>query len=378
MSYPDPYAFPGGEEPPPSFAPYEAEFTKSGESIVSHDPHLNRDGEALYRFLLSHAATPPVFRVHLNGTHVEYRTKRVSATGPNGNGTRTDTERETVVDFDFYINLDQHLKSGPVHWSVADSEPAYRGLMVREVEAMQDRRAASRTETKRFRAWRDERTARGLPPWVSSLEASAGQHDERNVMRSSKTVREWADDYCASPKYLKEFMYEKVVYGWDIDALGTAIRAAIQSTHYSGSITVDLQRSEHKICVRADNRLSRILSNGWLKLLSIVLLIYPFIWLFKRFHHLGGGRWEVCGGAYALKRPQPQTDDARGDVDGKGNVVSGAVATSGTREGEWFRQWEDTIKGLVLERRQSSTPLKEPEGRRPGPAALLLDGYSDA
>lgn len=36
----------GGEEPPPSFTPYEAEYFVSGSgSIVSHDPHLNADGE---------------------------------------------------------------------------------------------------------------------------------------------------------------------------------------------------------------------------------------------------------------------------------------------------------------------------------------------
>jgi hypothetical protein len=33
---------------------------------------------------------------------------------------------------------------------------------------------------------------------------------EVDGLRSSKTLREWADDYCASPKYLKEFVYEKV------------------------------------------------------------------------------------------------------------------------------------------------------------------------
>jgi hypothetical protein len=44
-----------------------------------------------------------------------------------------------------------------------------------------------------------------------------------------------------------------------------------------------------------------MLSNKWLKFLSIILLIFPFIWLFKRFHSRGGGSWSVCGGAYALK-----------------------------------------------------------------------------
>ena len=40
------YIPPGGEEPPPEFTPYEAEFFISGREVVSHDTHLNEDGES--------------------------------------------------------------------------------------------------------------------------------------------------------------------------------------------------------------------------------------------------------------------------------------------------------------------------------------------
>ena len=100
----DVFVPPGGEEPPP-FTPYEAEFFVSGDSIISHDKHLNEDGErqsflsdivwtvdecmcrageALYRFLLSHAGTPPTFCVHLRGTHTESRTRSVSRRDNDG------------------------------------------------------------------------------------------------------------------------------------------------------------------------------------------------------------------------------------------------------------------------------------------------------
>lgn len=39
----------GGEGPPPQFEPYIAEYWVSKDkSIVSHDPHLNEDGEFAY------------------------------------------------------------------------------------------------------------------------------------------------------------------------------------------------------------------------------------------------------------------------------------------------------------------------------------------
>lgn len=39
------YAPPGGEEAPPAFEPYHAEYFEADDgTIVSHDPHLNQDG----------------------------------------------------------------------------------------------------------------------------------------------------------------------------------------------------------------------------------------------------------------------------------------------------------------------------------------------
>ena len=48
---------PGGEEPPPHFTPYEAEFLISGKEIVSHDPHLNEDGEWSFRIAVAIVTT---------------------------------------------------------------------------------------------------------------------------------------------------------------------------------------------------------------------------------------------------------------------------------------------------------------------------------
>ncbi|KAF7347856.1 hypothetical protein MVEN_01543200 [Mycena venus] len=303
---------PGGEEPPPEFTPYEAECFNTGSgNIVSHDPHLNTDGEALYRFLLSQSTIPPIFRLHCRGTHTETRRRHVTTHRGQDGRTRTRTESytETVVDFDFYIDA-SHF-SGPVHWSVDDSEPAYRGGMVREVDSPEGKRKATRAESKLFKSWVGDRTARGLPPWVTSPETfQENMSTGAIVLKSSRTLRQWADEYCASPKYLKEFTYEKgkqfpfhyayrpnhlarllVPYGWNIRQLENAVRASIVASPYHGDVEVQFATSASKVYIRPDNRLSRMLSNKWLKFLSIILLIFPFIWLFKRFHSRGGGTW---------------------------------------------------------------------------------------
>ncbi|KAF8622458.1 hypothetical protein AX15_006980 [Amanita polypyramis BW_CC] len=358
-------------EPPPVYTPYEAEYFVAGNGdVVSHDDHLNTDGEALYRFLLAQSLRAPYYQLHCRGTRIETRFHDVTRQNSNG---QSETSREqytdTVTDFDFLIDIYPSLPTstdpqtntcGPIHWSVADSDPSYRGRMVREYDKslIGGKRVANRKERKEYNAWRSERITRGLPPWITTSHwqtLSDNPIYDRNdtvMLKSSKSPRQWADEYCASPKCLKEFMYEKVLYGWDIGRLEEAIRARIYSAPYNGSVDISFDIKNSKVYVRPNNRLSRILSNKWLKLLSILLLIFPFVWLFKRFHSRGGGRWEVCGAAYALKRTIRE-----GDLDLPYSSRERPSNVIGIKEGEWFRKWQGAIGRAVAGRYQSSTPI---------------------
>src|ERR1700691_2290949 len=143
------------------------------------------------------------------------------------------------------------------------------------------------------------------------------------------------------------FQLTQVVHGWNIDTLKSAIRTTIASTSYAGNISVSFEYTSNKICVRPDNRLSRILSNPWIKFLMIITLIYPFVWLYKRFHSRGGGRWEVCGGAYSLKRlvpageeQNPDSKSALRDQPADISSTSRSMKVIGLKEGQWLRLWE--------------------------------------
>lgn len=165
----------------------------------------------------------------------------------------------------------------------------------------------------------------------------------------------------------------QVLYGWNLQQIESAVRSSIQATMYHGSVEVDITTYGSKIFIRPDNRLSRMLSNKWLKFLSIILLIFPFIWLFKRFHSRGGGRWEVCGGAYAMKCwvPVEAEDLTEEEYSQYRRSGAGQTATSkrlrqtpngitrlvGLTEGEWFRKWEQAIIRGVRGHYQSSTPI---------------------
>lgn len=168
------------------------------------------------------------------------------------------------------------------------------------------------------------------------------------------------------------------------------------STHYGGDIEVSFETLGSIISVRSHNRLSRALSNGWIKFLLIITFIYPFLWLFRRFHPRGGGIWRVCGGAYALKRveqvtspqehagdcknsewPFPdaqQVDNTRGQASGSTGLSDTRTKVVGLREGVWFRQWEGPIRRAVLNRLQESDPLVAGDGGSTSPT-IMLDGY---
>ena len=272
--------------------------------------------------------------------------------------------------------MDQRL----THFTISDNEPAYRGKSYKEIMTFKGLRKAQRKECRETKKWAEERRDRGLPPWVPLASNSEWDHAMVNVVgdgvySSTKTVREWADEYCRSPKLLKEFVYEKVcpfpenyvrtpsyslhqvVYGWNLQDLEYQIKDAImKNTFYQGELLVEFKTHAAAIYVRPDNRLSRALSNTWIQVLLWITLIYPFVWLFKRLHRLGGGKYAVVGGAYALKRWVP-TEPSQ-------NTISAPDGTSrrleGFDENDWFRHWQPTILKAVERRYQSFTPIYQP------------------
>ncbi|KAG9006998.1 hypothetical protein FRB93_008264 [Tulasnella sp. JGI-2019a] len=380
--------------PPPldeplEFAPYEASLrVRSDNHMVSHDPHLNEDGEALYRFLLDQAATPPIFRVGCKGTHKDR--------GYDGNGGWHDV---TVTDFRFY--LEPPLLNGPLPiFIVGEREVAFRGRIFKEFDAppinepssleagqggsgSQWRRKAPRPKRKLA----DERAIRmtglGLPPWtlaegeppgtqarIESEEdryrfqlASRGATNDSDLQAPSKSLRAWADDYCASNKIMKEFNFDKVVYGWDLEYLRGKIYNVVKANwnpkrKRSPKITVWFETTREVVSVRPDHWLSRMLSRRWIKALLCIFLIYPlFIWPAKRFY---GGEWRVAGSAYALTRwvhledslPGESADAYRSRV-GMDSAVSlkntprGVSKLEGPTEEAWFDKWETTIADMT-------------------------------
>lgn len=147
----------------------------------------------------------------------------------------------------------------------------------------------------------------------------------------------------------------EMVYGWNLQQLESAVRHIIVSSLYQGTVEVEFKTRSSKVYIRPDNKLSRLLSNKWIKFLSIILLIYPFIWLFKRFNSRGGGSWEVCGSAHALKRwvPCPQ-DEINRTPDHQGSYRLQMVCTKSSE----CERPSGVDFGLLLSRALSPLDIK--------------------
>ncbi|KAK7025445.1 hypothetical protein VNI00_015973 [Paramarasmius palmivorus] len=272
--------------------------------------------------------------------------------------------------------------------------------MFRETESHSGKHRARRGEVNKFQRWSKYREGHGLPPWAPDSRAALDEGEiydmPGNTLMSSKTLRQWADEYCASPKYLKEFTYRKIVYGWDFEQVTSRVKSLVRTSLTSNPfhlllspssnyhIHVSLRHDATKIHVRPSNKFSRLLSKTWLKVILWILLIYPFIWLFKRFHRMGGGRWEVCGGAWAItryepftptlvpteeeagsKQPPPGYDESQSAPEAQNSRLKVTrdgrrVVRQGITEEEWFAKWEGTILRAVRQGYQSNRPVTQP------------------
>jgi hypothetical protein len=122
-----------------------------------------------------------------------------------------------ILDFSFYIGY--QTPSQVTQWTVADDAPVHRGHTMSETGIPRSATKANGAQIERFGAWSKERTARGLPPWISTRDAARYERGRRasagsrppqtEALRSSWTLRQWADNYCGSHSRFKEFVYEK-------------------------------------------------------------------------------------------------------------------------------------------------------------------------
>ncbi|OXG43553.1 hypothetical protein J010_06701 [Cryptococcus neoformans] len=286
-------------------------------------------------------------------------------------------------------------------------------------------------EQKKDRKWKEYRRQKGIPGWVKREDVpefeqgkGKGKGKNKNQKKDKKgdseggsvdlddqdsdidveqarneginnikpNLRAWCQAYCDDRGLLKEFVMKKELCGWDFDGLKSAVNGAILSTGYqSPYVAVNISIDNVAVVVRPNNLLSRALSNPWIYFLSWLFMIYPFIWIWKHFHSLGGAPWDVAFVSYALKfyPPLPSTFPSEPISSASDRLPSlpklhpelppkpqlqygpkGIHYLVGRKEGEWFREWEERIRMGVRMRYKG-----ELQGGTVEETRVELDGY---
>ncbi|KAK6543058.1 hypothetical protein TWF694_006984 [Orbilia ellipsospora] len=306
LSHPS-HSFPEGAtnsvptEPPPDFTPYVAEHHEdpSTGQVTSYDPHLNEDGEALFRFLLTQNMHSPRPQVRMKGTHVE---KHHHHHGHgNFNERRNSSESRTIVDFDILMDFSNLILI----------EPGQQGI----IQVVDEDTKAHRGGFMKVKG----RSTRSLP-------------DDTPIM--PKEIRNWADDYCADPAICKEFVMEKVCPGYDTRYLETRLIQLIQSTNYGGNIQITFPTTHNLVKIRPPNKLTELRYNKFIRwfcyLTFLWIITWPVLFFMTRRYNVVRSVWPMSAV----------------DITGRRRVKMS--------EDQWFDYWRLAIRRAVLGRRQGT------------------------
>ena len=99
-----------------------------------------------------------------------------------------------------------------------------------------------------------------------------------------------------------------------------------------------------------------MLKNECVTCLLWLILVWPIIWLIRRYGEQGG-KWDVCRASYVCNR-DPRDRPGTGD-----GVPLG--------DGDWVKIWERTLRLAVGNRIQSTSPIYRPTANDSG--VILFD-----
>jgi hypothetical protein len=154
-------------------------------------------------------------------------------------------EQERVTDFDITFSFQQYL-SRPYDASfweehiVQDGEPAHRG------------------------SWR-KTTAPGHKPGVVLSD------------EPTRTLKDWCEDFCASPSRLKAFRINRTVHGIGEDFLRRHLENIVRSTHYRGNTNITFRVDEKAVDIYSPTLINRW-RTSWIRWIFYLTFLWIITW----------------------------------------------------------------------------------------------------
>lgn len=258
--------------------------TNPGAVTIRMDERLNDPAE-LHSYITDYMrAMPPRPVVRIYGWHHETVRRKDKK------------EQERVTDFDITFSFQQYLSRpyDQTFWeerTVQDSEPAHRG------------------------GWRKTK-APGYKPGVVLTD------------EPTRTLRDWCEDFCASPSKLKAFRVNRLVEGIEEDFIRRHLENIVRSTHYRGNTNITFRVDEKAVDIYSPTLINHW-RTGWVRWIFYLTFLWIITWPILFFMTKW---WDVYEVKWWFRR----------------DSVSGNRPYATISEMEWVDKYSALVRELVL------------------------------
>ncbi|KAE8380371.1 hypothetical protein BDV26DRAFT_290456 [Aspergillus bertholletiae] len=241
------------------------EVTERPSTTMS--PFLSEDPAALHSFISHESRMPPRPCLSVRGVHHETRPDR---------NDRKENRTETVVDFNFQINMVNYLvgdldrDAGWYQLRVArdgDGQKLYRG-------------GRCRSQT-----WK--RHARGRGVRLPNVEDGTDTENAGLVEDDAgPDLMGWCERFCQDPSPVKSFTFTRHVENFDSSIIHSTLTSHLRSLNYQGNIDISTSFSNQSFTVYSPHWINRARQNSFVYyaciILQLWLITWPIIWLLER------------------------------------------------------------------------------------------------
>ncbi|KAB8236585.1 uncharacterized protein BDW43DRAFT_240763 [Aspergillus alliaceus] len=239
-------------------------------------PFLSRDPAALHSLISHEVRIPPRPSLSVRGAHQETRPDR---------NDRKENRTESVVDFDFRINLSNYLVGD------VDRDPAWHQLRVAQDGDGQKLYRGGRC---RSREWK--RHARTRAVRRPSIEDGT---DTENVGLVEDDVGPdlmgWCERFCQDPSPVKSFTFTRHIENFNSSIIQSSLTSHLRSLNYQGNIQISTSFSNQSFTVYSPHWINRARNSNfiyWICLiLQLWLITWPIIWFLERRYAVVGSVW---------------------------------------------------------------------------------------
>jgi len=314
-------------------------FDPKQSKVVTLVPEFSQCEHALYDLIKGQAALPPRPYLVIKGSHTE-------AT-PDGK----ESKKETVVDFDFQLDLVRTLLKG---WDDDHELP----LPWHEVVVVSDHDGTRtfRGGRCRSRTWKPKKQTRRR-----NVDREAFIDGEQETLvpathSQQSDLLAWCERFCKDPAAVKSFTLTRTLHGFDASLMHPCLTSHIRSLNYRGHIYISTSLTHSSVTIYSPHWINRLRAQSFVHWICIILqlwiITWPVIWWLERRYEVVRSTWYT---SHLLEDPVARTNVQRVYARGRDEAGLAEFWAPAVKQAAWRRQQggeilteQDALRTLVM------------------------------